>query len=144
MHSATFSLRSRLSLVLAAVTLFLTASVTRADETPAGALAFTLDVPAGKLSTKEVHDVVVSASIAREWTVKEDGTERVVIYLNHRKNEATVTYLISDKQVQAYCEGYATNGKGTRKGAEQPTGWLNNLKKDISKGLNSQAYVNKS
>jgi len=144
MHLLTLIPRIRLGFLLAAVTLFLAPGLSRADETPAGALAFSLDVPAGKLSTKEVHDVVVAASVARQWSVKEDGAERIVIYLNHRKNEATVTYLISDKLIQAYCEGYATDGKGTRKGPEQPTGWLNNLKKDISKGLNTAAYVNKS
>ncbi len=144
MHSPAIAPRFRFGFLLAALVLILAPSLVHADETPTGVLAFTVTVPEGKLSTKEVHDVVISASIAREWSVKEDGTERVVIYINHRKNEATVTYLISDKSVQAYCEGYATDGKGTRKGPEQPSGWLSNLKKDITAGLNKAAFVNKS
>jgi hypothetical protein len=119
----------------------LAVSSVRADETPAGVMAFTVDVPAGKLSTKDVHDVVMAASIARGWGLKEDATEKVVIYLNHRKNEATVTYLISDKQVQAYCDGYATDGKGNRTGPKQPSGWLKYLREDITKNLTTKAVL---
>lgn len=142
MHTLSSLLRIRGCGLLAVVALALAPTVARADK-PAGALAFTVTVPAGKLSVQEVHDAVLAASINRQWEVKEDSTERIVIYLNHRKNEATVTYLVSDKSVEAYCEGYATNGKGVRKKPEQPSGWLKNLKEDIGKQLNLAAYVNK-
>jgi len=136
--------RSCLGLAAAVATLSLSAASLRADEPPPGVLAFTIEVPAGKLSTKEVHDIVVPASTGHGWILKVDSAEKVVIYINKRKQEATVTYLISDKQVEAYCEGYATDGNGTRKGPEQPTSWLKNLKGDITKGLGKAASSEKN
>lgn len=106
-----------------------------------GVLAFKVDVPAGRLSAAEVREVVLRASIGRAWEVKVDADRRIVIYLNQRKNEATVTYEYDESVVTAYCEGYATNGKGVRKGPEQPTGWLSFLRKDITKGLNETAFL---
>jgi hypothetical protein len=140
MTSRTF--RHRFAPILAAVAMVLAAAGLRADEAPPGVLAFTLEVPAGKLSTKEVHDVVVTASTDRGWSLKDDSTERVVVYINKHKHEATVVYLISDKQVQAYCEGYITDGNGKRTGVEQPTSWLKNLNGDITKGMGRAASAN--
>jgi len=113
----------------------------RADEPPPGVLSFSVDVPAGKLSTKEVHDVVVFAATARGWALKEDNAERVVVFLTKHKHEATVTFLISDKQVQTYCDGYSTDGNGKHKAPEQPKNWLKNLQEDITKGVTTKAAV---
>ena len=136
-------LRGRFAFAAVTVAFFVAAAGLRADEPPPGVLAFTIEVPAGKLSTKEVHDVVVTVSTDRGWDLKQDTSEKVLVYINKRKHEATVTYLISDKQVQAFCEGYATDGNGTRKGPEQPTGWLKNLNGDITKGLGKAAAGDK-
>jgi hypothetical protein len=135
MSSSTF----RRGLAAAVVGMFLLAAGLRADAPPPGVLVFTIKVPEGKLSTKEVHDVVVTASTDRGWDLKDDSSERVTIYINKRKHEATVVYLISDKEVQAFCDGYATDGNGNRKGAEQPVGWIKNLNGDITKGLSKAA-----
>ena len=123
---------------------FFSAALMRgADAAPAGIPAFRIEVPGTKLSVQEVHNIVMAASVQRQWGVKEDTAEKIVIYLSHRKNEATVTYLFSEKHIQAYCEGFATDGKGTRKGPEQPTGWLTRLKNDITKSLNLAVFVEK-
>jgi len=143
MNSSALSLRSTLSLLLALASFALAATLSRADTAPTGAFAFSVDVPAGKLSAEELRAVVLKATINRGWTVKEDSTEKVVVYLNHRKNEATVTFVLSDKAIQAYCEGYATNGSGVRKGPEQPTRWLNYLKEDLIKDVGTAAYLGK-
>lgn len=134
---------TRLGLAFALVAFLASTALLWADEPPPGVLAFTIDVPAGQLSTKEVHDVVAAASTDRGWSVKEDTAEKVVVYINKHKHEATVTYLISDKQVQAYCEGFATDGNGARKGPEQPAGWLKNLNGDITKGLGKASVSEK-
>ncbi len=105
-----------------------------------GPLAFTISVPEGKLSLKQIHDAVVRASIAREWSVKEDNETKVIVYLLHRKNEATVTFQITEKSVEAYCVGYEVDKSGNRKKPEQPTGWLNYLKKDITKAITEASY----
>jgi hypothetical protein len=137
------SLVSRISLIAVAAFCFSVGSVRAADPQPAGQLAYTIPVPTGKLSLKQVHDVVLAAAVGRAWGVKEDTNDKIVIYLNHRKNEATVTFLITDKDITAYCEGYATDGKGHRKGPEQPKGWLKYLQEDITKGLNKAPVVEK-
>lgn len=143
MKPSSVSLRLYPGIFVVMVACLLATPYTRAEDAPAGVMAFTIEVPGDKLSLKEVHDIVMRASIGRTWGVKEDSDNRIVIYLNHRKNEATVTYLLTEKLVRAYCEGYATNGKGARKGPEQPTSWLNYLKKDINKGLNEAVYLDK-
>jgi len=116
--------------------------VAAADDTSSdmGPLAFTISVPEGKLSLKQIHDAVIRAAIGREWTVKEDNETKVIVYLLHRKNEATVTFLITEKSVEAYCAGYEVDKSGNRKKPEQPTGWLNYLKKDITKAITEASY----
>jgi hypothetical protein len=106
-----------------------------------GPLAFTIPVPEGRVSLKQVHAAVLRGAIGREWGVKEDTETKVIIYLLHRRNEATVTFLISDKSVEAYCVGYAVDKSGNRKKPEQPEGWLKYLREDITKGINEAAYL---
>lgn len=132
-----FSLLTVLLLALTAATGL------RADDSDMGQKAFTLEVPDGKLSTKEVHDVVVAASTGRGWSVKSDATERVVIYINKHGHESTVTYLISDKEIEAYCVGYKVDGNGTRKAPEVYKSWLNNLSKDLTQALAKAALQEK-
>ena len=106
-----------------------------------GPLAFTIPVPEGRVSLKQVHAAVLQGAIGREWNVKQDTETKVIIYLLHRRNEATVTFLISATSVEAYCVGYAVDKAGNRKKPEQPEGWLNNLRQDITKGINEAAYL---
>ncbi|QBK04483.1 hypothetical protein DW355_06510 [Hylemonella gracilis] len=134
--------------VLAAVSaaLLLPIASVHATETPEGELAFSINVPSDQLTVQDVHKVVVMASMGRDWNIKEDSEGRVVIYLNHRGSEATVTYLISDKQIQAYCVGYRTYNLGTineNRTPSQPKGWLGNLNRDITKGLQQAVYLKK-
>lgn len=140
---STHSLSRVLRAFLLAGMSFVLAGLSRADITNPGPLAFRVDVPGERLTAADIRDIILRASIGRAWEVKEDAENRIVIYLSHRKNEATVTYEFDAKQISAYCEGYATNGKGVRKGPEQPTGWLKFLKKDITKGLNEAAFLQK-
>jgi hypothetical protein len=137
------TLRLRLGLFAVLAGLILSAAGVRADDKPAGASVFYVNVPSDKLSAKDVHDVVVAASIGRGWTVKSDDTAKVVIYLNHRKHEATVTYVISEKRVDTYSDGYVLDGNGNRKKPEQPESWLKYLKEDITRGLQNKAALAK-
>jgi hypothetical protein len=106
-----------------------------------GPLAFTVNVPEGKVSLKEVHTAVVTAAMGRKWTIKEDNDTKVVIYLLHRGRDATVTFLISEKSIEAYCVGYVVDKTGNRKKPDKPDGWLNNLKQDITKLINAAALA---
>lgn len=96
-------------------------------------LAFSITLPEGRTTIRDLHNYVIRAALNREWTIQQEETERVVIHLLHRKQEATVTFLITDHSVDAYCVGYQVDNAGERKAPVQPTRWLNYLKADIAK-----------
>ncbi len=106
-----------------------------------GPLAFTIPVPEGRVSLKQVHAAVLQGALGRQWGVKQDTEAKVIIYLLHRKNEATVTFLISEKSVEAYCVGYAVDESGNREKPQQPERWLKNLRQDITKRINEAANL---
>lgn len=108
-----------------------------------GQLAFTIPVPAGRVSLKQVHDAVLKAAIGRGWTVQKDQDMKIVIHLLHRRYDATVTFQITDKNIQAFCIGYKVNREGQRVKPEQPRSWLRYLQRDITKALNTAAYLDK-
>lgn len=116
-----------------------------ADHGPAepGPLAFTVLIPQGRVSLKLVHDAVLRAAVKRGWLIKENQDMRVVIHLLRHRYEATVTFLISDKSVKAFCVGYKVDRHGQRLKPEQPKSWLGFLQRDISKDINTAAYGGK-
>lgn len=94
---------------------------------------------------EEVQKAVCKAATRREWTVVESTSERVVIYLEHRKYESTLTFLLSDSNIKIYSDSYKIK-KSKRKPIstssidvreterikqQDPKGWIDNLKKDI-------------
>jgi len=127
----------RPTLLAAAFSLLLAcAPATRlaADE-DLGQAAGTVSVPSG-LSASDVKDVIVGTLIGREWGVKSKADDRIVGYLKHRSNEATVTLIYDSSTITLYCVGWEINKKtGERKKPEQPDGWLKNLRNDLNKNL---------
>lgn len=100
-----------------------------------GTLVATIPAPDG-VSAGGIKNAIVSTLAGRLWTVTEKSEEKVVGYLKHRSNEATVTFLVKGDSIELYCAGYEINkNTGERKRPEQPTGWLNNLRKDLAKQL---------
>lgn len=133
MHTSLF--RRTLAVLAIVFTLGAAATAFAADEN-LGAHAGTITVPSG-LSKSDVKETLIYTLAGRSWSVKEKTDERVVGYLKHRSNEATVTFVYTESQVDLYCVGYEINkNTGERKRPEQPTGWLNNLKNDLNKKLN--------
>lgn len=127
------SLLPRLGLI--AVALFCIApSSALAGENPAGQHAFTITPPTGNFTLEDLNTVVKNAAMKHGWEVKEDTPDRVVIYLNQRRNEATVTFLLTTDRIEAYCEGYESRN-GVRGKPEQPRGWLRRLHSDIAQLL---------
>src|SRR5262249_25874683 len=121
-----------------AAALFVSAAFTnsaRADDSSVSTQYQTVTVPEGKLSTKEVHDVVVTAATSRGYEIKVDSAEKVVAHLNKHGHEASITLVISDKVVEFWWEGYKTDGQGNRTKPEKPTNWASNLVSDVTKGL---------
>ena len=98
---------------------------------PAGSVM----VPAG-FSRAQVQTIVEKALLGRQWEVKSKADDKVVGYIKHRGNEATLTLVISDKQVDLFCVGWQINKKtGVHEKPEQPTGWLKYIRGDMAKLL---------
>jgi hypothetical protein len=121
----------------AALTFFVPAVFAAASEV--GEAAGSVPVPAG-ISHATVQDAIVKALLGRQWEVQSKGDDRVVGYLKHRSNEATLTFICSETKVDLFCVGWQINKKtGAREKPEQPKGWLNYIRTDLSKILNRPA-----
>ena len=126
---------ARLSLTVAiygaAFCLMIPAAVAAVDDL--GQQAGTVNVPAG-VTLSEVQNTIVMVLSAREWGIKEKSDGRVVAYLKHRSNEATVTLTYDTTKIDLHCVGWQINKKtGVHEKPEQPTGWMNHIKSDLAK-----------
>lgn len=122
----------------AAFSLFIPA-VSAAVESELGEAAGSVLVPAG-VSRANVQEAIVKALLGRQWDVKSKSSDRVVGYLKHRSNEATLTLIYSDTKVDLFCVGWQIDKKsGAREKPEQPKGWLNYIRSDLGKILNRPA-----
>jgi hypothetical protein len=133
----------RPALLAAVFSLFLSLipSVGVAADGELGLSAGTVSVPSG-LTLSDVKDVIVGTLIGREWGVQSKTDDRVVGYLKHRSNEATITLIYDTNAINLYCVGWAINKKsGERRKPEQPEGWLKNLRTDLAKNLSKAASL---
>ncbi|MBM3854706.1 MAG: hypothetical protein FJ399_16395 [Verrucomicrobia bacterium] len=107
-----------------------------AESSDLGQSAGVITVPTG-LSKAQIRDAIVAAFAGRQWGVTSKTDDRVVGYLKHRSNEATVTMIFDEQRVEMYCVGWQVHKTtGAREKPEQPKGWLNNLRADLTKHLN--------
>ncbi len=142
MKSLQITLRSFLVLAAFATAFFAQSKAVAADEADLGQPAGSVAVPEG-LSAKEVQGAIIASLIGRQWTVQSKTDERVIGYLKHRSNEATLTLVYDATKIELYCVGWAINKKtGERQKPEQPEGWLKFIRGDIAKNL-ARSLVNK-
>lgn len=133
----TTSLFPRSWAALAAAFCLISAALLAADSdspTLPGPQVGTVPVPSG-YSAAQVKEVVAQSFLAREWAVKIKTDDRVVGYLNHRGNEATLTVQIDAGQLTFFCDGWAVDKAGKRIKPEEPKTWIANMKKDVTKRL---------
>lgn len=97
-----------------------------------------LTVPAG-LDADEVKNAIALSFFGREWTVEEKTGSRVVGHINHRGIESILTVESGTKELTLYCVGWNVNKAGERKKPEIPKGWVENIKKDVTKRMNATA-----
>ena len=115
------------------------AMVGAAESSDLGQAAGSVAIPSG-LSRSQVQTAAEQALIGRQWEVKSKSDERVVGYLKHRSNEATLTLVLTDKQVEIFCVGWqVSKSTGVREKPEQPTGWIKYIKGDLTKILTRAA-----
>lgn len=126
---------------LGCVAIAFIANAARADE-DIGELYGTIPVVSG-LTAKDVQNAIILSLGDRGWNIQSRSDERVVGYLKHRANEATVTLDYNENEIVIHCVGYEINKKtGERKRPEQPKGWLGFLRKSINQRL-SEILVSK-
>ncbi len=125
--------------VIAALVIGQASRATAAVNDQLGEHAGTVPVPAG-LSKSQVQDDIVMVLSSREWGIKEKTDDQVVGYLKHRSSEATVTLVYDTTKVDLFCVGWKIDkSTGVREKPEQPTGWLKNIKADLTKIFNKAA-----
>ncbi|MEY2881136.1 MAG: hypothetical protein RLZZ15_3516 [Verrucomicrobiota bacterium] len=136
----TSSLFSRRSFLFVAFVISLLGGLRAvAADADRGEAAGSVAIPPG-VSKDDVQKAIVATLGGREWTVQDKTEGRVVGYLKHRSNEATVTLVYDDTKIELYCVGYAINkSTGARQKPEQPKGWLSNLRNDLTKRLSPVA-----
>lgn len=98
----------------------------------------TLIVPDG-LNTDEIKEAIALSFAGRGWTVKEKTNSKVVGHINQRGNEAFLYVSFNKKEVTLRCEGWEVSKTGERKKPEIPKGWVDNIKKDVTKRMNMKA-----
>jgi hypothetical protein len=98
----------------------------------------TLVVPDG-LGTDEIKEAIALSFAGRGWTIKERTNSKVVGHINQRGNEAFLYVTFSKKEITLRCEGWEVSKTGERKKPEIPKGWVDNIKKDITKRMNMKA-----
>lgn len=121
--------------VLAAVfSAFATSAFAEEKGEPVG----TLIVPDG-LSSDDVKEAIALSFAGRGWTIKERTGSKVVGHINQRGNEAFLYATYNKKEINFRCEGWEVSKTGERKKPEIPKGWVDNIKKDVTKRMNMKA-----
>jgi len=93
---------------------------------------------------EEIEQAICQAAAKREWSIIERQPDRVVIYLAHRKYESTLSFSLTESQIEVFSDSYKIKKlennsepqKIERIKEEDPKGWIDNLKKDIPLFLN--------
>lgn len=104
-----------------------------------GELYTTIDVPTG-LSKEGTQAAVIKAALGRRWTIVSKTDDQIVLNLKHRGYDSTLTFDIEESQVKLYSNSWATDKKGNKKKKKEPTGWIENIKKDIGVFMNAELY----
>lgn len=103
-------------------------------DSSAGLSAGIVVVPAG-LNINEVERSMLEAAIGRAWTIKSKEDGKVVIFLENGRWVSLLTLVYDTKEVRIHSNS-TRNGK-----AALPEGWIKFIKQDLTKSLNTLAYL---
>lgn len=96
-------------------------------------------IPQG-LSAEGAQSAIVKAAIGRRWNIIKKEDEQTVINLKHRGYDSTLTFTIEDSKILVHSDSWAVNKKGEKKKKKDPTGWIENLRRDIVVFMNRELY----
>ena len=99
-----------------------------------GMPAGTIIVPDG-LVAKEIQRSIMEAGAEEDFIVKKRDEEKVVLYREDGRWQSVLTFVYNDEEIQIY-------SKTVRSGSPKlPERWIKNLKKEISRKLNTIAIT---
>lgn len=128
-------MKQLLRLLLLASALFLAHVSLAADEV--SQQIATIAIPSDKISNEDAQKVIVRALNNRKWTIREESADRVVGYLRRHTNEAQITFVIADRNIEISCWGYEVDrSTGARRKPELPASWIKYIKADLYRFLN--------
>ncbi|MDQ8186372.1 hypothetical protein [Pelagicoccus sp. SDUM812002] len=96
-------------------------------------------IPQG-LSEEGVQSAIIKAAIGRRWNIIKKEADHTVINLTHRGYDSTLTFTIKDSNIHVHSDSWAVDKKGEKKKKKDPTGWIENLRKDIIVFMNRELY----
>lgn len=97
----------------------------------------TVSIPS-TLSPKEVEEVMTLTLRSRGWTVVQQSPQEVVGKLDHRSFNAKTTLKVDGNLIKILTDSYLKSEGGKREPGI-PTGWLENLEKDLRTRLGTKA-----
>jgi len=106
----------------------------QAEEEKLGVPAGTIIVPAG-LNGKDVQRGIMEAGAEEDFIIKTRDDEKVVLVREDGSWTAVLTFVYNTEEIQIYSKSI-NRGK-----AKLPERWIKNLKKEISRKLNTAAVM---
>ena len=98
-----------------------------------------IPIPDG-LTTEGVQSSIINAAIGRRWNIVSKKENQIVINLTHRGYDSTLTFKVEEAQIKIVSDSWTTNKKGEKKKRKEPTGWIENIRKDIVVFMNRELY----
>ncbi len=94
-----------------------------------------------KLTPKSVEKVILRAAIGRKWKIIKKAPGCVVIHLVHRGYDSTLTFNYDDRRIKIISDSWVISRSGIKKKRKDPTGWIENLEKDIKAFIVREQYL---
>lgn len=85
-------------------------------------------LPSG-YTLEQVRKAAIQAALAREWELVKDSPDQLIIHLEHRGYDSTITIVMEATNIELFSDSYKV--KKNNRIPEDPEKWIKNLKKDI-------------
>lgn len=85
-------------------------------------------LPSG-YTLEQVRKAAIQAALAREWELVKDSPDQLIIHLEHRGYDSTITIVMEATSIELFSDSYKV--KKNNRIPEDPEKWIKNLKKDI-------------
>lgn len=86
-----------------------------------------------ELNLDDARQVIVRTLTNRRWQIVEEDKDAGVIVANlvHRRHDSTLYLVYSTDNLTIYSDSWRINRSRERTGRDHPTGWIENIEKDV-------------